>query len=349
MSRKNNATRKPRKRSATRKRRIAPAIPVVTVAMPNQPHQHDSNFRWIGGFRECLWVLLRLCVHEIFYSQLDPHYLPHLVPTRVYGGDGFVDEGDMAILARLRDGRYLLLVLEHKSYFDENAQLQLSCSALRLARHLADDGVTTEGTVPIVIGALVQHRKASGTRPKDMAGLANMTPDEAEVALTAGPIAFVDCDTIRREAIKEPPQVAAPLMMLTVGWDGREFTDRELDYVAKGVVLYPIDRKRYALWALVEYLRVPSEDLAKALKRAAGAEVAEAIMDKVYQMHQAKGKAEAFLMQARTKFRRVPTARQEQVRAASMRQLDSWMRRILTATSLDAVFDGDSNIGKRSA
>ncbi len=59
----------------------------------------------------------------------------------------------------------------------------------------------------------------------------------------------------------------------------------------------------------------------------------------------AEGLAKAFLMQARSKFRRVPKNRQAQVRAASIPQLEEWMRRILTATSLNAVLDGDDGNG----
>ncbi len=55
----------------------------------------------------------------------------------------------------------------------------------------------------------------------------------------------------------------------------------------------------------------------------------------------AKGKAETFLRQARSKYRRVPKYRAAQVRAASVPQLDIWLGRILTATSLNEVFDGD--------
>ncbi len=63
---------------------------------------------------------------------------------------------------------------------------------------------------------------------------------------------------------------------------------------------------------------------------------------------ESKAKVNTFLMLARSKFRRVPADRQEQVRTASMRQLDAWLRRILMATSLDAVFDGETRSGKRS-
>ncbi len=55
-----------------------------------------------------------------------------------------------------------------------------------------------------------------------------------------------------------------------------------------------------------------------------------------------EGKAETFLRQARSKYRRVPKNRAAQVRAASVPQLDIWLDRILTATSLNEVFGGEA-------
>lgn len=59
----------------------------------------------------------------------------------------------------------------------------------------------------------------------------------------------------------------------------------------------------------------------------------------------AEGIAETFLKLARSKFRRVPKEQQAQVRAATLPQLDIWLNRILTATSLNEVFDGEVGEG----
>lgn len=53
----------------------------------------------------------------------------------------------------------------------------------------------------------------------------------------------------------------------------------------------------------------------------------------------AKGKAEALLTVARSKFGSVPEDRLETVRFASPNELDGWLHRVHKATSLDEVFD----------
>ncbi len=58
-----------------------------------------------------------------------------------------------------------------------------------------------------------------------------------------------------------------------------------------------------------------------------------------------EAKAEDFLILARSKYRRVPGHIEELVRASSVPQIEYWLPRILTATSLNAVFDEDAGNG----
>ncbi len=57
----------------------------------------------------------------------------------------------------------------------------------------------------------------------------------------------------------------------------------------------------------------------------------------------AKAKFENFLMLATSKYGSVPEDRQAQVRTASKQQIDTWLCRILTASSINAVFDDDTD------
>ncbi len=104
--------------------------------------------------------------------------------------------------------------------------------------------------------------------------------------------------------------------------------------------LMPTDMERPRLQHPDEVSASDGSGLVKKFIDALVEEARPPILTEAEAMSAAKVKAEFFLRLARIKFQKVPNDREVQVQAASLQQLDIWLIRMLTVTSLDAVFDG---------
>ncbi len=132
--------------------------------MHDPNNRQDANFRRLGNYRKVLWELARLSLAPVFYLQLCTEFgLQPINPIIVGFG-----EADLVVLAKLTDGRFLLIVWEHKSYPSKNAKLQLARYVFAKAYVLVEDGKSTEGKMPIMCGVLALHRGASKHPPKDL-------------------------------------------------------------------------------------------------------------------------------------------------------------------------------------
>ncbi|MXW86414.1 MAG: hypothetical protein F4Z55_11125 [Boseongicola sp. SB0667_bin_21] len=67
--------------------------------------------------------------------------------------------------------------------------------------------------------------------------------------------------------------------------------------------------------------------------------IAEALLEQGEARGLIKGKANAFLLQARNKFGDLPAARADEVRSADAATLDRWLAALVVADTLDEVFD----------
>ncbi len=314
--------------------------------MHDPNNQDDVNFRRLGNYEKVLWELARLSLAPVFFHQLCTEFGLQLINPILLG----LGEADLVVLAKLTDGRYLLIVWEHKSYRDEYAKLQLARYVFAKAYELVQDKEHTEGKVPIMYGVVALHREASKYPPADLDDLAGLTnEEEKKAAMNTITVDGLDFGQIGRKNLCEDPEAGGLILPFTVGWGGRELDDGDLVYLGRAVRLHKEEMKRYIVGQVVDRLGVPFERWRTVatgeMEPEEAKKTVDAIVEQLRSEGEARGLAKAFLMQARSKFRRVPRNRQAQVRAASIPQLEDWMRRIFTATSLNAVFDGDADGG----
>ncbi len=311
-------------------------------------HPWDANIRWLANFPDTLWELLRLTLAGVVYRNLDRNFHPRPLPTRVEGGDFLIDEADLGLLAKHTDGRPVVSAYEHKSDKTKLAELQVVSSAFRLTRQLVEDGVTTWGEVPILNGVIVLNGKATQTRPKSLAELAKLTPEEKAETLTAEKVVHFYLGNLRRQELTKNAAAGAPLLVARGTRDGPPLSDKDLEYIAEGLGLYTKNQRQYAVGALAEQ-GVSRVRIEKAIANVLGQDMVEEIMDPSFEMFWAEGLAEGrsvtFLRAAERRFQSVPDHLADQVRNASQEQVDDWLDRLYAAPDIEAVFNGS---GKRT-
>ncbi len=253
--------------SSTSESDRAPPEPEGTDSPDRRAHPYDSNVRWMLVFPKCQEEVMRLTLDPVVYDKLDPDFDLQLLPTRVEGGDGLVDEADGGLLAQHCDGRSVLNVLEHKSDKTKFSQLQVISSAIRLTRQLVESGVTAGGEMPIVNAVVAMNGRASGDCPPDLAELANLSVEERAVTLTVSGVVIYDFTKVRLENLSKDPGAGMGVLLQKFGPYGPEPTKEEMDYLAEGLNGCTKDQKQYALWTLTVELGVSRAQIREAMAR----------------------------------------------------------------------------------
>ncbi len=331
--------------SSTSESRRAPPEAEGTDSPNRRAHPYDSNVRWMVIFPKSQREIMRLTLDPVVYDELDPDFELQLLPTRVEGGDGLVDEADAGLLAQHRDGRSVVNVLEHKSDNTKFAQLQVVSSAIRLTRQLVETGKTNGGEMPITNAVVALNGKASGSCPKSLSELAKLSDEEKAVTLTVSGVVVFDFSKVCLENLTKDPHAGMSILLQKFGPHGPRPTDEEIAYMARGLKGCTKDQKQYALHTLVNELDVPAGKLREEMAKVAEPEEVKATMDMSNEMLRAEGRSKMFLRAAERLFQIVPDHRAEQVRNASEEQVNEWFDRLFDASDLESVFDGSGGNG----
>lgn len=209
--------------------------------MHDASNPYDVHFRRLGNYQKVLYELVRLSLPSLLFALIDPACVLQVLNPRIAG----FGEADLVVLAPLRDGRYMLIVWEHKSYRSRRAQMQLVSYVFGKARELVQDEKVPEGKTPIMCGVFALHREASKYPPEDLADLAGLSEEERKVTLNSLSISKLDFGKINLEDLCEDPEAGGPILPMTVGWNGRELGAKDLAYLAKAVVLHKEDMRHY--------------------------------------------------------------------------------------------------------
>jgi len=292
-------------------------------------------------------------------AQLPPEVAALLADaplTRVPGD--FVDERlrehrtDALFRAELRDGRpvWLYVLLEHKSWRDPWAPLQMARYIIRIWTEHSRRKDARPGVLPPVIPILIHH----GPEPWDAPlSVLDMVEAPASVAEAAPPLTCLlrDLRAMETGELPEDPEIRSVLAALAHVHD-RAVADEDLHLILSGPGDGSDMETQVARYVAVSY-GMDRERFEAALRRARP-ERWETLMGTVAEelvregraywiaegeaVGEATGKAETFLRQARLRFGEVPQGRAAEVRAADTATLDRWLDALLFADTLDEVF-----------
>lgn len=197
---------------------------------------HDTSFRMLGQVEKVLFELARLSLSTVLFALIDTNWSPRTLPSRLAGFDGVSGEADIVVLFKLLDGRFLLVVWEHKSYYAKFGKLQLARDLYCKAHEVVESNLT-EGEMPILCAVYVTHREASKNLPKMLDELASLTQEEKKGTMNTLDFLHLDLSKIGLKDLSEDPEAGAPLLLMATGWDGRQIDDEELAYLARAAVL----------------------------------------------------------------------------------------------------------------
>ncbi len=310
--------------------------------MSKTTNTHDARFRMIGTFQKALIELLRVSLAAALFAQIDQSKIKVLNP-HIMGVKGLIGEADLVVLARLNDGRYLLVIWEHKSFMSRLAKLQLVDYVFSKALELMQDDSMTGGKLPLMCGVMALHRDASKYPPKGLDELAGVKEEEREFVMNGVPVLEIDFGKIGLKDLSEDPEEGALILLMTVGWDEREFDDRDLAYLSKAMVVYEEDLSRYIVREVTNVLGVPVERWLAVLARQENQEEAKIAMDVLKEQLKSEGRTEVFLQAAERRFQSVPDHLAAQVHGASTAQIGVWFDRLYEAPDLETVFNGSGN------
>lgn len=258
---------------------------------------------------------------------------------------------DAAFAVQSRDGRRVLLILEHKSWHDPLLRSQVLRYSVYLRRAHRNRG---SGTEPPLLAIVLTH----GAEPRHATeGSDEPTPDDAASALLqrAQPRQqlFVDDLAKQDEAALRRPGMT-PFAQLTL------LALRSLRGLATDAVVAAIDRwgdllrqveqqpgpipgddalEAFACY-LLEVTQAPVDDLQMAFTRNLNQPretlmtTAERLRQEGHARGRVEGLAEALLHLLQHRFGELPAESQQLVRKATAAELQRWMDRLLDAESL---------------
>ena len=281
--------------------------------------------------------------HEVLRLFMEPELLtiivdgpPQRVETSHVGEDSREGHLDFLFLYELREGGFLKVLLEHKSWCDYDAPAQLCRYAgLALAALEHKDAplvaaVLYHGEGEWTVPCAIERPGDGGAADPRLLGIVChllwnlMKLDLEALELRLSPRAWVFILAMVGAFDAAVRAAYLDRLLLALPAEGR-FTKQTLRYVSAAWGITTSE-----LSATLELLRTEE----------GGAMMSGTFLD-VELAAKAEAKAEMLLTLLRLKFRGLPAAAELRVRAAPAAQLDAWAAAILTANSLDELLGAE--------
>jgi predicted transposase/invertase (TIGR01784 family) len=311
-------------------------------------NHHDRLFRHVFSQPEHAEGELRVLLPPDVSARIDWSTL-RVEPTHVVDAALSDTRSDVLFSARL-EGRevYLYLLLEHQSTTDPWMPLRLLGYMLRIWEdHLSKHAEAKK--LPAVVPMLVSHSDGGWTAPltlrelldADDAAFRALAPHIPDFALLLD-----DLSRSRAEELHDRSMTALGRLALLCLQRARSSSDfaSELAHwrdTMEQVLAAP--NGVAALGAVLRYVLEASEtspEQVRDLTKKLGPKGEEAFMTGAQILRaegKAEGKAEVLLRQLRLKFGPLPEATADRIRTAPASDLDRWVERVITATSLESV------------
>ena len=327
-----------------------PDPPAATPSAAGQPH--DSLFKAIFGRSEHAASELRAILPQGLAARLDLDRL-----ERVDGS--FVDPAlrqhhtDVLLRTRLDHREALIYVLlEHQSTPDRWMALRI-CSYLTQIwhRHLDQHPGLTQ--LPPIIPIVVYQGRTPWTPALDLIDLLDVDHDTTDLAPRCSYL-LEDLHRLDVEELRSRPLTHAVRLTFVLMREapGNQHLTQELQGWQADLQGLLDNRQVSDLLALWTYAltvsNTPEPELTDYLAQLGptAKEVAMTTADVLRAEGEARGRAEGeargraetLLELLDLKFAQVPADIEQQIRTASTSQLETWTRRILSATSLDEIF-----------
>lgn len=316
------------------------------------PHPHDHIFRAVFSSSENAL--------GIFRAVLPPTVLAALEPASLELEEGsFVDdelrgqESDLLFRARLagRQARLYVLV-EHQSAVDPLMPLRLLRYVVRIWERLQRESREPLRVLPAVVPLVLFHGARPWSGPRRLADLMDL-PDELKAALGSYVPAFellIDdlaaLDPAAVEARKAGLLGRLALVFMKAA-TGESDLVVLLDQLAALVTqLSALPNGLAGVSILIHYILavrdIPRGVLEEHLRRILGPKVTGEIMvttaDRLRAEGQLEGQRRMLARMLEKKFGTIPPAVRNQIGSASVAELERWSDRLLSASSLEAVF-----------
>ena len=319
------------------------------TAPARQPH--DALFRAVFSQVEHAAGLLATLVPTAFAARVDWNTLA-VQPGTYVDGRLLHRYSDLLFSVRTRGGAALLyLLVEHESEPDRWMALRLHGYVHRIWEHwLREHGSATK--LPAVLPIVVHHGAGGWTAAASLGELYDLDAEALEVLAPHLPeLRFLldDLGRVPMEELEERPITDLGCLVLLFLQRVRVTPDLAADVRRWMNMLLRVFRGRAGWWALNllgQYTHAVTdevpESLLAVLEEGLGSEGREAFMtaaEKLIEQGRAEGRAEVLLQQVAERFGAPNQAITERVRAAPAEQVDRWVKRILTASSLAELFD----------
>lgn len=311
-------------------------------------HPHDRFFKVLMGYALAVKALLRERLPKELAAQLGDGVARLVDGSFVDGGLG-EHLADRLFEVRTKAAEAFFCLLEHKSAPDRSAPLQfleyVTYAWKRSTRERKDD------RLPPIIPVVVYHGAVPWNVPPMFSQMVRETP-----RLGVKPVDFqmvvVDVGAIEDGALSTDPTLRAGLMAL-------KYATRESRQRGKlGAVLAALKQAPWLVptgltYILTTYRRVDRATVLKEVRRvmpeyeeemlsmAAREWMAEGMAKGVAKgiaKGIAEGRAKALLVVLKERFGSVARETRNRVKAASAQEVDRWLKRALSAKSVDKVF-----------
>ena len=314
---------------------------------------HDAMFKALASERHAP-ALLRDHLPPELAERLDDKAPPRLVEG-IYTDEALQSlYSDRLFETALKSGDPVYVLVEHKSWLDLDAPLQLLIYMAGILRNHTRDKPGKRGAPPLIIPILFYHGAERWSAPLSL--LEAVTRDETGRHSTQTFYYILrDFENIPPAELSSSPMHRFGFVAMryaTRGPHGRATLDTVLDWWPE-----PLDERERALenqilGYMMSQFETDHETFNQAV-RAAKPErggismktVAQQIEDAGRAVGFAEGRSETLTRQLQRRFGPLPSAVRSRITGASLEELDIWVDQVLDAPSLEAMF-GDTFSGK---
>ncbi|MDE0049643.1 MAG: Rpn family recombination-promoting nuclease/putative transposase [Rhodospirillales bacterium] len=343
------------------------------MSVPATPH--DALFRALVSNPARAGALLADYLPREVVDLLDPDTPPEAVEGSFVDAEGAKTQCDALFRVRLRTGHEarIYVLLEHKSYLDGTAPLQMLKYMVAIWLREIEGG-TGRDRLPAIIPLVLYHGPGRWTVPRSVMEMID-APEEVKPFLRNFAYVLHDLGEIVPLRLSRTPEVRAGLLALrVVHFDeipsdlldlmtggavaGSEFEAHILRYIVERMNLTPpmleasLRRTKPDRWealmgtvaeAWIEQGKAEGieQGLARGIEKGLADGRAEG-REEGRQEGRAEGQAGIVLRLLELRFGVLPDAVRDRVRGASAAELEAWAEAVLVAASLDEVLAASS-------
>ncbi len=197
---------------------------------------HDRMFTLASKDLVCMNVFIHENMPSDISEQLHPDMLPEPVDSKTISPDGRIGTADAVYRCYLRDGEsYIYVVIEHKSYHDGGALLQIDRPAERLWNWEMSQNGRKAGDLPQVFGIVLYHGKPRWKGPRNRVEMTRAVPGQGERNPGEDHYVVVDVRRLPPENLAAyPPLLRSVMKAYALAGDGKA-TPEQVKEIAKGV------------------------------------------------------------------------------------------------------------------